>query len=170
MKYITSKSKSSKKTKKHKISGRKRQDFDKAEVDFQIAQAKWALDEHDREAYDAMWFFIQTAVFNLLNKFLENKLPREDIEERSLDITCSIIKMIVKKRQKGLDWRIRKLSSAVYMPCLARFDKRLQFWDSMSYLETDEDSGEMFFQREETEVVNGIICIDGELREWDITN
>lgn len=114
----------------NKRSGRKCRNFDEAEREYQEAQSAWELDQNNKKAWDTMFLLINAAVFNSLNKDLEFKLPKDEIEGRSLDITMNIMRALLNKRRKGQPWKIEKVSSAVHLPCMAKYDMRLQFADN----------------------------------------
>lgn len=114
----------------NKRTGRKCRNFEEAEKEYQIAQEAWDKNQNDKSAWDSMFLLINAAVFNSLNKDLEHKLEREEIEGRSLDITMNIMRAILNKRRKGLQWKIGKVSSAVHLPCMAKYDMKLQFADT----------------------------------------
>ena len=88
----------------NKRSGRKCQDFDEAEKEYQTAQKEWKENENNLEAWQKMFSLMNTAVFNICNKKLEGVLDKEEIEGRALDITCVIMAGIKKKRAKQEDW------------------------------------------------------------------
>jgi hypothetical protein len=88
----------------NKRSGRKCQDFDEAEKEYQTAQEEWKDNENNLEAWQTMFSLMNTAVFNMCNKKLEGVLDKEDIEGRALDITCVIMAGIKKKRAKQEYW------------------------------------------------------------------
>jgi hypothetical protein len=88
----------------NKRSGRKCQDFDEAEKEYQTAQEEWKEDENNLEAWQTMFSLMNTAVFNICNKKLEGVLDKEEIEGRALDITCVIMAGIKKKRAKQEYW------------------------------------------------------------------
>ena len=144
----------------NKRSGRKCQDFEKAEKDFQRAQVAWKANQNDKKAWDKMFLLIQTAVFNYMNKDLEFKLDKETIEERSLDITCNIMQSLINKRNKGLDWEIKKVSSFVGLPCMARFKESYKNWDKTlgedSFITLNEDGKEVMMEYEDSVMKNGI--------------
>ena len=144
----------------NKRSGRKCQDFEKAEKDFQMAQVAWKANQNDKKAWNKMWLLMQTAVFNYMNKDLEFKLDRETIEERSLDITCNIMQSLINKRNKGLDWEIKKVSSFVGLPCMARFKESYKNWDKTlgedSFITLNKDGKEVMMEYEDSVMKNGI--------------
>lgn len=88
----------------NKRSGRKCQDFDEAEKEYQTAQEEWKNNENNLEAWQTMFSLMSTAVFNICNKKLEGVLDKEEIEGRALDITCVIMAGIKKKRAKQEYW------------------------------------------------------------------
>lgn len=88
----------------NKRSGRKCQDFDEAEKEYQTAQEEWKENENNLEAWQTMFSLMNTAVFNICNKKLEGVLDKEEIEGRALDITCVIMAGIKKKRAKQEYW------------------------------------------------------------------
>ena len=88
----------------NKRSGRKCQDFDEAEKEYQTAQKEWKDNENNLEAWQTMFSLMNTAVFNICNKKLEGVLDKEEIEGRALDITCVIMAGIKKKRAKQEYW------------------------------------------------------------------
>lgn len=88
----------------NKRSGRKCQDFDEAEKEYQTAQEEWKDNENNLEAWQTMFSLMNTAVFNICNKKLEGVLDKEEIEGRALDITCVIMAGIKKKRAKQEYW------------------------------------------------------------------
>lgn len=129
-----------KQTKINKRTGRKCSDYSESEQLFQEAQKKWADDINDKQAWDTMWSLIQQAVFNNVNSKLEGLLPKEEIEGRALDVTMTIMAGIKKKRENGKEWTIDKVSSYVYLPCLAIYNSKLKFADHL--LTEDYYSGE----------------------------
>ena len=82
----------------NKRSQRKCADYERLEAEYQEAQEHWELYQ-DRESWNRMWLGIQLAVFNVANKKLEGLLPQEEITERSTDITCNIIRSLLKKKK-----------------------------------------------------------------------
>lgn len=90
----------------NKRSGRKCQDFEEAEKEYQTAQKEWKDNENNLEAWQKMFSLMNTAVFNICNKKLEGILDKEEIEGRALDITCVIMAGIKKKRAKQEDWDV----------------------------------------------------------------
>ena len=112
-----------------------------------------------------MWLLIQNAVFNNINKDLEGKLDKEEIEGRAADITISIMRSIKNKRAAGKPWMIKKVSSAVHLPCLARYDKKLQFYDKCmgqdAFTYVNEDGMETLMESEDSAMIDGCLCLSG---------
>lgn len=124
---------------------RKRRSYDEEEKKFQEAQARWEEDINDIEAWHEMFTLINLACFNNVNKKLEKLLPRDEIEGRAMDITLKVMAGIKRKRENGADWKVRKVSSYVHLPCLSIYDKKLQFWDRVlgqNAFINDEDNDE----------------------------
>lgn len=114
----------------NKRSGRKCADYTKLEQEYQEAQRQWD-ENQDKNSWDKMWLLIQLAVFNCINKKLEHILPKEDIEERSLDVTCNIMRSLINKRNKGKKWKIEKVSSFVHLPCKYIYNEKWKFEDQI---------------------------------------
>lgn len=187
----------------NKRSGRKCQDFEVAEREYQIAQKEWKENKNNLKSWQKMFTLISTAVFNTCNRKLEHILDKEEIEQRAMDITCGIMAGIKKKRaeQEKWDidaprlteevksmsffsrltgkakntlinstieivigkrpvWEIEKVSSAVYLPCLAIYSEKLQFEDKIlgedSYTVEDEDGNTSIMEFEDSYMENGI--------------
>lgn len=111
-------------------SRRKCANYEQLEAEYQQNQEHWDKYQ-DKESWNKMWTAIQLAVFNAVNKRLEHILPKEEIEERATDITCNIIRSLLKKKKNGKPWKIGKLSSAVYLPCLALYAPDLKNYDEL---------------------------------------
>lgn len=151
----------------NKRSGRKRKhNYEVLEQNFQTAQTEWAKNENNLKAWQDMFGLIQLAVFNCINKKIEHCLDREEIEERSLDVTVSIMTSIRKKREDGKKWQIDKVSSFVYLPCRAIFSEKLQFNDSILNEETfsqKNDKGLLLLnEKENAYTENGILHLEGD--------
>lgn len=115
-------------TETNKRSGRKRANYEKLEQEYQDVQKHW--EEHnDKKSWDRMVILINLAVFNNINKKLEYILPREEIEERALEVTMKILQALLNKKKEGKEWKINKVSSAVFLPCLYIYNEKLQFED-----------------------------------------
>lgn len=144
---------------KHKISGRKKSNYEKLEREYQEAQSHWDIYE-DKPSWDKMFTLINLAVFNCINKKLERILEREEIEGRALDITITIMNSILQKRSKGKVWKISKVSSFVHYPCFAIYNEKLQFEDKVlgedSYTVTDEEGNTSIMEFEDSYMENGI--------------
>lgn len=116
--------------KTHRISGRKCQDFEVAEKEYQTAQKEWKEDESNLEAWKKMFSLMNTAVFNVCNKKLEGVIDKEEIEERALDITCVVMDGIKKKRDKQKHWDlqfpeiIKEVESLSFFSRLTSKDKK----------------------------------------------
>lgn len=151
--------------KKNMRSGRKQRDFEQAEADYQTAQAEWENDINNKKAWDTMWLLIQSAVFNNINKKLEKAVDKSVIEDYALDVTCNIMSGLKKKREDGKDWKINKVSSAVFLPCLAiytesnKFNDRVQTFSEALYNESLRE--EFIPETEDTYMQDGILCING---------
>lgn len=143
---------------KNKRSGRKCADYNKIEEQFQEDQKHWE-EFKDKESWDKMFLAVQLAVFNCINKRLEKLLPRDEIEGRALDITCTIMQGILNKIEKGKDWKIEKLSSHVYKPCLAIYSESLKFYDQTlgedAFMITNEDGDYTMMEYEDSFVEKG---------------
>lgn len=128
----------------NKRTGKKQNyDYTEKEKEYQVAQDEWEKDINNKEAWQAMFKLIQLACFNLINKKLEKVIPKKEIESKSIDITLNIMELIQKKRKNNQSWKINKVSSYVYLPCLAIYKKQTQFEENLS--------GENSFINEETE-------------------
>ena len=144
---------------KHKISGRKKSNYEKLEREYQESQSHWDTYE-DKPSWDKMFTLINLAVFNCINKKLERILEREEIEGRALDITITIMNSILQKRRKGKVWKISKVSSFVHYPCFAIYNEKLQFEDKVlgedSYTVTDDEGNTSIMEFEDSYMENGI--------------
>lgn len=144
---------------KHKISGRKKSNYEKLEREYQEAQSHWDIYE-DKPSWDKMFTLINLAVFNCINKKLERILEREEIEGRALDITITIMNSILQKRNKGKVWKISKVSSFVHYPCFAIYNEKLKFEDKVlgedSYTVTDDEGNTSIMEFEDSYMENGI--------------
>lgn len=143
-------------------SGRKRNHkYSELEERFQQAQKEWAANENDIKAWQTMFGLIQLAVFNSINKKLECKLEREEIEQRSLDITADIMSSLKRKRAKGNEWKIDKVSSYVYMPCMAIYSPSLQFQDKQlpesSFISVDDSGKESMINEQNAIQTDGFV-------------
>lgn len=160
----------------NKRSGRKCRNFEEAEQEYQIAQAAWELDQNNKKAWDSMFILVNNAVFNSLNKDLEHKLAKEEIEGRSLDITMNIMRAILNKRKKGTPWKLGKLSSAVYLPCMAKYDKKWQFVDTCllesTYIpeEVETPGIESILESAEYARGYGFYCVSGIPEDWSVSD
>lgn len=161
----------------NKRSGRKCRNFEEAEKEYQTAQNAWDKNPDNKQAWDIMFTLINNAVFNCLNKDLEHKLDREEIEGRSLDITMNIMRAILNKRKKGVSWKIGKLSSAVHLPCMAKYDRKLQFADTCllesvyTLDKSDQTQGiESILDNSEYRYAQGygFSCISGIPEDWNL--
>lgn len=160
----------------NKRTGRRCRNFEEAEREYQEAQSAWEENQSNKAAWDKMFLLVQAAVFNNLNKDLEHKLDREEIEGRALDITMNIMRSILNKRAQGLPWKIGKVSSAVHLPCMARYDKKLQFYDKCITFTRLESMNQPLNIENETDVFDGLdydyaqgygfICMRGSPEEW----
>lgn len=144
---------------KHKISGRKRSNYEKLEKEYQEAQSHWDIYE-DKPSWDKMFNLINLAVFNCVNKKLEHILDREEVEGRSLDITITIMNSLLQKKSKGKDWKISKVSSFVHYPCFAIYSEKLKFQDKVlgedAYTVTDDEGNSTIMEYEDSYMKNGI--------------
>ena len=144
---------------KHKISGRKKSNYEKLEKEYQEAQSHWEIYE-DKPSWDKMFMLINLATFNCINKKLEFVLDREEIEGRALDVTMDILSSILNKKKKGEEWKINKVSSFVYYPCLAIYNKQLQFEDKVLgeeyYTKTDDEGNTYIKEFKDSKMENGI--------------
>lgn len=144
---------------KHKISGRKKSNYEKLEKEYQEAQSHWDTYE-DKPSWDKMFMLINLAVFNCINKKLEHILDREEIEGRALDVTMDILSSLLNKKKKGEEWKINKVSSFVYYPCLAIYNKQLQFEDKVLgeeyYTNTDDEGNTSIKEFKDSKMENGI--------------
>lgn len=144
---------------KHKISGRKKSNYEKLEKEYQEAQSHWEIYE-DKPSWDKMFMLINLAVFNCINKKLEFVLDREEIEGRALDVTMDILSSLLNKKKKGEEWKINKVSSFVYYPCLAIYNKQLQFEDKVLgeeyYTRTDDEGNTYIKEFKDSKMENGI--------------
>ena len=162
----------------NKRTGRKCRNFDEAEREYQEAQSAWELNQNDKKAWDTMFLLINAAVFNSLNKDLEFKLPKDEIEGRSLDITMNIMRALLNKRKKGLPWKIGKVSSAIHLPCMAKYDMKLQFADKClsesSFIQSDITAEETVYIFDDPDyqyaLGYGFTCRVGIPNDWLITN
>lgn len=147
-------------------SGRKRvHKYTELEQKYQQAQSAWDKNENDVKAWQTMFALIQLAVFNSVNKKLEYHLDREEIEQRSLDITADIMTLIRKKRRKGVSWKIDKVSSFVHLPCMNLYKPSIQFEDKVlsedEYLVTDDTGRTSIREHSTTCLDNGILKLNG---------
>ena len=144
---------------KHKISGRKKSNYEKLEKEYQEAQSHWEIYE-DKPSWDKMFMLINLATFNCINKKLEFVLDREEIEGRALDVTMDIFSSLLNKKKKGEEWKINKVSSFVYYPCLAIYNKQLQFEDKVLgeeyYTKTDDEGNTYIKEFKDSKMENGI--------------
>lgn len=144
---------------KHKVSGRKKSNYEKLEKEYQEAQSHWELYE-DKPSWDKMFMLINLAVFNCINKKLEHILDREEIEGRALDVTMDILSSLLNKKKKGEKWKINKVSSFVHYPCLAIYNKQLQFEDKVLgeeyYTTTDDEGNTSIKEFKDSKMENGI--------------
>lgn len=144
---------------KHKISGRKRSNYEKLEKEYQEAQSHWEIYQ-DKPSWDKMFNLINLAVFNCVNKKLEHILDREEIEGRSLDITVTIMNSLLQKKSKGKYWKISKVSSFVHYPCFAIYSEKLKFQDKVlgedAYTVTDNEGNSTIMEYEDSYMKNGI--------------
>ena len=144
---------------KHKVSGRKKSNYEKLEKEYQEAQSHWELYE-DKPSWDKMFMLINLAVFNCINKKLEHILDREEIEGRTLDVTMDILSSLLNKKKKGKEWKINKVSSFVYYHCLAIYNKQLQFEDKVLgeeyYTTTDDEGNTSIKEFKDSKMENGI--------------
>ena len=144
---------------KHKISGRKKSNYEKLEKEYQEAQSHWEIYE-DKPSWDKMFMLINLATFNCINKKLEFVLDREEIEGRALDVTMNILSSLLNKKKKGEEWKINKVSSFVYYPCLAIYNKQLQFEDKVLgeeyYTKTDDEGNTYIKEFKDSKMENGI--------------
>lgn len=144
---------------KHKVSGRKKSNYEKLEKEYQEAQSHWEIHE-DKPSWDKMFMLINLAVFNCINKKLEHILDREEIEGRALDVTMDILSSLLNKKKKGENWKINKVSSFVYYPCLAIYNKQLQFEDKVLgeeyYTTTDDEGNTSIKEFKDSKMENGI--------------
>lgn len=144
---------------KHKISGRKKSNYEKLEKEYQEAQSHWEIYE-DKPSWDKMFMLINLATFNCINKKLEFVLDREEIEGRALDVTMDILSSLLNKKKKGEEWKINKVSSFVYYPCLAIYNKQLQFEDKVLgeeyYTKTDDEGNTYIKEFKDSKMENGI--------------
>lgn len=149
---------------KHKISGRKKSNYEKLEKEYQEAQSHWEIYE-DKPSWDKMFMLINLATFNCINKKLEFILDREEIEGRALDVTMDILSSLLNKKKKGEEWKINKVSSFVYYPCLAIYNKQLQFEDKVlgegSYTYINEDEISTMAETQESQLIDGVLCLNG---------
>lgn len=144
---------------KHKVSGRKKSNYEKLEKEYQEVQSHWEIHE-DKPSWDKMFMLINLAVFNCINKKLEHILDREEIEGRALDVTMDILSSLLNKKKKGEEWKINKVSSFVYYPCLAIYNKQLQFEDKVLgeeyYTTTDDEGNTSIKEFKDSKMENGI--------------
>jgi hypothetical protein len=120
----------SEQTSVNKRSGRKCSNYEKLEKEYQEVQEHWE-EYGDKPSWDRMFILINLAVFNAVNKKLEHLLEKEEIEGRALDITMNILRALLNKKERGEEWKLGKLSSAVHLPCKALYKKELQFNDKL---------------------------------------
>lgn len=149
---------------KHKISGRKRSNYEKLEKEYQEAQSHWEIYQ-DKPSWDKMFNLINLAVFNCVNKKLEHILDREEVEGRSLDITITIMNSLLRKKSKGKDWKISKVSSFVHYPCFAIYGEKLKFQDKVlgedAYTVTDNEGNTTIMEYEDSYMKDGIYYLHG---------
>lgn len=149
---------------KHKISGRKKSNYEKLEREYQEAQSHWDTYE-DKPSWDKMFTLINLATFNWINKKLEFVLDREQIESRALDTAIIIMNSILQKRNKGKDWKLGKVSSYVHYACFSIYSEKLQFEDKVlgeeSYTYISEDEISTMAETQESQVIDGVLCLNG---------
>ena len=150
----------------NKRSGRKRNyDYELKEKEYQEAQEHWDKYQ-DKKSWDAMFLDIHLCVFNTINKKLERVLDKETIEERAMDITIGIMSNIKKRRDAGKPWKIGKVSSFVYLPCLSIYHEKLKFNDKIldqsAYTYIDEMGNERIMEFEDSYMENGIYHLHGD--------
>lgn len=142
----------------------RRKDYSEEEASFQKAQDSWEKNR-DKNSWEMMFSLVLLAVFNCVNKKLEGKLEKEEIEQRSLDVAMNIMEGIRKKAAAGEAWKIQKLSSFVYLPCLSVYSKKQEFEDkilpSEKYMRADSSGVESVRETANTESVDGIIRLKG---------
>lgn len=119
--------------------------YSKDEKIFQDAQEHWEK-FGDLKSWGIMYTQIQKACFNCINKKLCRKIPNDEIESYSHDVTMNILSGLMAKKLRGEFWKIARLSAFVHMPCLAIFQKQKQFEDRV----LDESAYTIFEEGRET--------------------
>lgn len=160
--------------KKSKKTQKRKKDYSKEEQDFQVAQTEWEKDKNNKVAWMKMFKLVNLAVFNNVNKKLEKVLSHDEIEQRSLDVTMNIMTGIIKKRDKNENWKIKKLSSFVHLPCLAIYSEKLKFDDKIKgedcFITKDEKGNETIKESLGAYRQNGITFLSGDIQnENDIS-
>lgn len=143
-------------------SGKRCADYEQLEKEYQEAQEHWSLYQ-DAKSWERMWLGINLAVFNVCNMKLEGILPKDEIEDRASDITYNIIRSMLKKKKNGKPWKIEKLSSAVYLPCLALYSPALKHYDKLltenKYTKTDSTGRTAILEYSDSYIEDGIYHI-----------
>ena len=88
---------------------------------------------------------IQAAAFNALNKKLEKIVPKEEIENYSMDITLNILRATDNKIKKNKPWKIAKVSSVVHKFCFIIYDKQKHFEDRITSFDKETNDEELDF-------------------------
>lgn len=149
-------------------SGKRCADYEQLEKEYQEAQEHWSLYQ-DAKSWERMWLGINLAVFNVCNMKLEGILPKDEIEDRASDITYNIIRSMLKKKKNGKPWKIEKLSSAVYLPCLALYSKALIFYDrtlgEKAFIKYNDSNVRIYRECADSYMENGILHIHRDPRE-----
>ena len=119
---------------------RKENKYTKDEDLFQEAQEHWEKNR-DLKSWHIMYKQIQKACFNCINQKLCRKIPNEEIENYSHDVTMNILNNIMAKKLRGEFWKIAKLSAFVHLPCMAIYEPQKNFEDNVL-----DESSFTFFQ------------------------
>lgn len=109
-----------------------RKDYRQHEEEYQKWQDIFYNDTDNIEAWQKMFHFINLAVYNNINQKVQKAsagkgkdiLDKEKREARAIDITLNIMESIQRKIRDGREWRIDKLSSFVYLPCLYIYNEK----------------------------------------------
>lgn len=133
----------------------------KDELRYQEAQEHWEQ-FGDLKSWNIMYMQIQKACFNCINKKLCRKIPNEEIESYSHDVTMNILQTLSAKKMRGEFWKIARLSAFVHLPCMVIYQMQKQFEDKVldeSAYTIFEDGSEHIKEREESFLQDGIYHI-----------
>ena len=134
----------------------------KDEMIFRNAQEHYEKNK-DLKSWQTMYLQIRKACFMALRKKTKNKIDYTILEGYADDITLNIMSNLSKKIAHGEFWKIEKLSSFVFLPCLAIFQKQRIFEDSVMRIldikKNDEDKED--FLNQDFKQENGFLTKKG---------